>query len=61
MQHIDSITAEPVTMARVWCIADFCSQHQLDGKEQAKLTALFGEFATTSELAHNVTRRSRSR
>lgn len=61
MQHIDSIRPEPVAAAKVWCIADFCSQHQLDAKEKASLTALFGEFATTSELAHNVTRRSRSR
>lgn len=61
MQHIDLITAEPIAAAKVWCIADFCSQHRLDCKEQAKLTALFGEFATMSELVHNVTRRSRSR
>ncbi|MDR6665378.1 MAG: hypothetical protein AAAB19_29225 [Rhizobium sp.] len=61
MQHIDSISAEPIVVTKVWCISDFCSKHRLDEREQAKLTALFGEFATTSELAHNVTRRSKSR
>ncbi len=61
MQHIDSIAADSIAETKVWCIADFCSQHRLDRKEEAKLTALFGTFATTSELVHNVTRRSRSR
>ncbi len=61
MQNIDSIAAEPIMTTRVWSIADFCLQHRLDGKEEARLTALFGQFATTSELVHNVTRRSRSR
>ncbi|MFS8051599.1 hypothetical protein QD357_02115 [Rhizobium sp. BR 317] len=61
MQHIDSKSAEPIVAKKVWCIADFCALHRLDGTEQAKLTALFGEFATTSELVHNVTRKPRSR
>lgn len=61
MQHIDSTTAEPIVATKVWCIADYCALHRLDGREQAKLSALFGEFATTSELLHNVTRRTRSR
>ena len=61
MQHIDSISSEPTVMRTVWCISDFCLKHRLDDREQAKLTALFGEYATTSELAHNVTRRSKSR
>lgn len=61
MQHIDSISSEPTVMLTVWCISDFCLKHRLDDREQAKLTALFGEYATTSELAHNVTRRSKSR
>ncbi|WP_113583057.1 hypothetical protein [Rhizobium sp. RHZ01] len=61
MQNIDSTAAEPIVTTRVWSIADFCLQHRLDGKEEARLTALFGQFATTSELVHNVTRRSRSR
>ena len=61
MRHIDSKSAEPIVATKVWCIADFCALHRLDGKEQAKLTALFGEFATTSELVYNVTRTPRSR
>ena len=61
MVQIDSKSAEPIVETKVWCIADFCALHRLDGKEQAKLTALFGEFATTSELVHNVTRTPRSR
>ncbi|EPE96828.1 hypothetical protein [Rhizobium grahamii] len=61
MKHIDSIAAEPTAATRVWNVAEFCLQHRLDGKEEAKLVALFGQFATTSELVHNVTRRARSR
>ncbi len=61
MQHIESTSAEPITATKVWCIADFCSLHRLDGKEEAKLTALFGQFATTSELVHNVKRTPRLR
>ncbi|MDE1996853.1 MAG: hypothetical protein KGI75_30420 [Rhizobiaceae bacterium] len=61
MQHIDPKSAQPIVATKVWCIADFCALHRLDGKEQAKLTALFGEFATTSELVHNVTRKPRLR
>ncbi|EJL54371.1 MULTISPECIES: hypothetical protein [unclassified Rhizobium] len=61
MQHIDSTAAEPIAATKVWCIADFCSLHRLDRNEEAKLTALFGQFATTGELANNVTRRTRAR
>lgn len=61
MQHIDSTSAESIVATRVWCISEFCSKHRLDEKELTKLTALFGQFATTSELVHNVTRRVRSR
>ena len=61
MGHIDSIAAEPIVATQVWSIAEFCWKHRLDAKEEAKLTALFGKFATTSELVHNVTRRHRAR
>ena len=61
MRHIDSKSTEPIVATKIWCIADFCALLRLDGKEQAKLTALFGEFATTSELVYNVTRTPRSR
>ncbi|MBB3317661.1 MULTISPECIES: hypothetical protein [unclassified Rhizobium] len=61
MQHIDSTAAEPIAAMKVWSVAEFCLLHRLDDKEEAKLLALFGQFASTSELVHNVTRRMRSR
>jgi len=61
MQHIDSTAAEPIAATKVWSVTEFCSLHRLDDKEEAKLLALFGQFASTSELVHNVTRRTRSR
>lgn len=59
MQHTKQQKAIVASSTRVWSIKDFCRQYQIDKSEEAKLTRLFGEFATACELRYNVRRTPR--
>ncbi|MBP1884372.1 hypothetical protein [Sinorhizobium mexicanum] len=49
------------TATKVWNIHVFCQQQRLCQEEEKRLTSLFGDFATASELLHNVKRAPRWR
>ncbi|MDW9502155.1 hypothetical protein [Sinorhizobium meliloti] len=46
---------------KVWNIHVFCRRQRLPQEEEKRLTSLFGDFATDSELLHNVKREPRWR
>ncbi|RVI61349.1 hypothetical protein CN187_30180 [Sinorhizobium meliloti] len=46
---------------KVWNIHVFFRQQRLPQEEEKRLTSLFGDFATDSELLHNVKREPRWR
>ncbi|ARS68801.1 hypothetical protein [Sinorhizobium meliloti] len=46
---------------KVWNIHVFCRRQRLPQEEEKRLTSLFGDFATASELLHNVKREPRWR
>ncbi len=60
MERIE-VEVDPSAATKVWCVKDFCAHHRLDDQEEKRLTTLFGQFATTSELVHNVRRRPKFR
>jgi hypothetical protein len=55
----DKISREIST--KVWNIHVFCRQQHLPDGEEKRLTSLFGDFATASELLHNLKRKPRWR
>jgi len=61
MERIEPVSAEAISATQVWSVADFCARHRLGCEEEARLTALFGQFATTCELVHNVSRKPKFR
>ncbi|MET4687400.1 hypothetical protein [Sinorhizobium fredii] len=49
------------TATKVWDIHVFCRQQRLPQEEEKRLTSVFGDFATASELLHNAKRAPRWR
>lgn len=43
-------------LTEVWSVQDFARRYRLDAKEELRLVALFGRFATASELLMNCRR-----
>ena len=43
-------------LTEVWNIQDFARRYRLDSKEEVRLVALFGRFATAHELLMNCRR-----
>ncbi|CAN7748103.1 MAG: hypothetical protein AAAB20_03845 [Rhizobium sp.] len=56
MQQVELEGTDFTMATRVWSVPEFCARHRLDNNEEARLTALFGPFATAAELMHNMTR-----
>jgi hypothetical protein len=61
MERVDVEITDLGTASKVWSVRDFCSSHRLDNEEERRLTTLFGQFATTCELVHNVRRKPKFR
>jgi hypothetical protein len=61
MERIEPEITDPNSATKVWLVSDFCTHHRLDEQEEKKLRALFGQFATTCELVHNVRRKPKFR
>ncbi|WP_072642866.1 hypothetical protein [Sinorhizobium americanum] len=55
----DKLSTHAVT--KVWNIHDFCRRQRLCQEEERRLTLIFGDFATASELLYNAKRAPRWR
>lgn len=54
--HIDTASIEQKDLKEVVAVADFAAQYRLTSDEGARLTKLFGTFATKQELLINARR-----
>ncbi|MDW9650024.1 hypothetical protein GOB33_18150 [Sinorhizobium meliloti] len=61
VERIEADKFSKKTSTKVWNIHVFCRQQRLPQEEKKRLTSLFGDFATDSELLHNVKREPRWR
>ena len=60
MQRVEPNNASTGAM-KVWCVKEFAKRQRIDEAEEARLLKLFGPFAKTCELLHNVKREPRWR
>ena len=60
---VERVEAEKLSKqaTKVWNIHEFCLRQRLCQEEERRLTSVFGEFATASELLHNAKRAPRWR
>ncbi len=61
VERIEADKFSKKTSTKVSNIHVFCRQQRLPQEEEKRLTSLFGDFATDSELLHNVKREPRWR
>jgi len=58
--HVEQMAAEQLG-TRIWAVHDFCKRHRIHEDEEQRLSQLFGEFASASELLYNASRSPRWR
>jgi len=56
VERVEVETFPGKAATKVWNIHAFCRRQRLCEEEEKRLTSLFGDFATASELLHNAKR-----